>query len=521
MRTNRILCRLGLAPKHNGKRNTPIWEVLNLILDYFQASPFSEIERRQQPPFLQSFIKEATLLNKELDRFRKGSRLETVVKSISQLESTGDINSLISTIPTRTLNPVLGKSFVKMLNTVTRYYEVARYLYRTARDIPVVRNMRFFAVELPKETFNRVPAGNCDPKLKGIIGTRDLLTGYQPSTARICTALNVSEKGANFQLARQAQKTLREGKIHAEIQLIYYCELNASTVPLWPRVVRSSKDACWLCNAFILSHGKVFTSRCHGRLYPGWRLPLLGGPSVSIADAFNRKLEEQISKSLVLAMRGRNRMKYTQPNESTLSVLSHVPSTSSEDGDDCPFPPFTEKWEDGPITASNDPTLQAREVITSNRSGSESSPSCSVKSNDSASAGTNDSSHHLPDVPMLNSKKSIVSVDAILHTMAPQSRQLCLGETSPMYAMGDLEVQVEYAEGLETKTAESKGRRLSLHVEQLTVEKAAVLEVNEEVRILDAELLGKDELSCQTGDPAVIYLRAGSSVLKVTLTKII
>jgi hypothetical protein len=65
--------------------------------------------------------------------------------------------------------------------------------------------------------------------------------------------------------------TLKKVEIHAEIQLLFYCELKASELP--PRVICSSKDACFLCNALIFTHGNMHTPRSHGRLYPGWRLP--------------------------------------------------------------------------------------------------------------------------------------------------------------------------------------------------------------------------------------------------------
>src|SRR5271167_475092 len=60
-------------------------------------------------------------------------------------------------------------------------------------------------------------------------------------------------------------------RIHAEIQIIYHYELNP--VPISPRVICSSKSACFLCNLFAQVHRKFYIARTHGRLYENWKLP--------------------------------------------------------------------------------------------------------------------------------------------------------------------------------------------------------------------------------------------------------
>ena len=60
-------------------------------------------------------------------------------------------------------------------------------------------------------------------------------------------------------------------KVHAEIQLLFFYELNSER--LRPRTISSSKSACYLCDLFFRLHGQYHVPRTHGRLYHRWTLP--------------------------------------------------------------------------------------------------------------------------------------------------------------------------------------------------------------------------------------------------------
>jgi hypothetical protein len=60
-------------------------------------------------------------------------------------------------------------------------------------------------------------------------------------------------------------------KVHAEIQLLFFYELNPH-LPR-PRIICSSKSACYLCNLFFSLHGVFHIRRSHGRIYDKWILP--------------------------------------------------------------------------------------------------------------------------------------------------------------------------------------------------------------------------------------------------------
>jgi hypothetical protein len=103
----------------------------------------------------------------------------------------------------------------------------------------------------------------------------------------------------------------RRYKVHAEIQLLCYYEQHPNTRIL-PRVFKSSKDACFLCNEFIKAHGKFYIPKTHGRVYDLWMIPDLqtlglGKKTkkklVAMIERFNEAIEELIVSSALKATR--------------------------------------------------------------------------------------------------------------------------------------------------------------------------------------------------------------------------
>ncbi len=118
-------------------------------------------------------------------------------------------------------------------------------------------------------------------------------------------------------------------KIHAEIQLLFFYELNPDIPP--PRFVCSSKSACYLCDLFINSHGKFRLPRTHGRLYDKWILPecstnqALYSQSIQLAiDRCNTTLEGKILQTL-----NTRRPSFRHPNESVLHMREPWSSNST------------------------------------------------------------------------------------------------------------------------------------------------------------------------------------------------
>ncbi|KFZ17744.1 hypothetical protein V501_01574, partial [Pseudogymnoascus sp. VKM F-4519 (FW-2642)] len=116
-------------------------------------------------------------------------------------------------------------------------------------------------------------------------------------------------------------------KVHAEIQLLFFYELHPN-LPR-PRIICSSKSACYLCNLFFSLHGVFHIHRSHGRLYEKWTLPdwlpipeprrvELGVLATQLDAALKCKIREGCDK-------------HEYPTESVLSIPRQwTPSTSSK-----------------------------------------------------------------------------------------------------------------------------------------------------------------------------------------------
>lgn len=177
----------------------------------------------------------------------------------------------------------------------------------------------------------------------------------QPGTASILEALgrlniNWTKKSARRfgvslpEATTQFQREMAalQPKVHAEIQLVYHYEMNPQPEP--PRIICSSKSACYLCDAFVKVHSRFFISRTHGVLYPQWTLPNISPGDLppervqamqSNIREFTRGIEN-LSRDLWT----RTKTKRMQPNESTLSLMCWTPrsSTSISTSIDQPVP---------------------------------------------------------------------------------------------------------------------------------------------------------------------------------------
>ncbi|KFY08763.1 hypothetical protein V492_05932 [Pseudogymnoascus sp. VKM F-4246] len=117
-------------------------------------------------------------------------------------------------------------------------------------------------------------------------------------------------------------------KVHAEIQLLFFYELHED-LPR-PRIICSSKSACYLCNLFFSLHGIFYIPRTHGRLYKKWKLP----DWLPIPTAPRRAELGELAARMDATLKSRIQNgcdKRDYPNESVLSIpKSWPPSTISK-----------------------------------------------------------------------------------------------------------------------------------------------------------------------------------------------
>ncbi|KAE8334815.1 hypothetical protein BDV24DRAFT_145130 [Aspergillus arachidicola] len=193
-----------------------------------------------------------------------------------------------------------------------------RHLYRTAKKSPLARAMRTIPVRLPEEAFASPVIKGYFPELQSKIAEASSRGSQQKLLREICAILKNSQQQAIDRYSGQVIRTLREAKIHAEIQLIAHCELKHPT--LLPRVICSSKDACFLCNLCLQLYQKIYTPKSHGRLYPGWRIPCI--PQLAeLEQRFSQTLGDHFRETCVALLSTHQKVIYPDPNESTLFTL--------------------------------------------------------------------------------------------------------------------------------------------------------------------------------------------------------
>ena len=306
----RILQRLRYSrQKSSFSQNKNRQPIKKLLEDAVESTPTSRIFLEKSRALLVNI--NAWLLH------QTNAQLQDVVESVQSLRQMDQLQELLDSIPNRQMNPGSRKSLFNMLSKVSRYREAARHLYRTAKKFVTVQHMRVVPVSLPQRAFREVPNGQLATLSSPLVNVNS--TDNQRARSRqIWRLLGVSELEAGHHVTQRRNQTLEEGKVHAEVQLIFHCE--STTTQPFPRIICSSKDACFLCNAFIAVHGKCHTPRCHGKLYPGWRLPEFPNPS-DLERRFVQLLARLVRESTDTMLLRQQKTIYAEPAESTLLTL--------------------------------------------------------------------------------------------------------------------------------------------------------------------------------------------------------
>ncbi|KAI0521065.1 hypothetical protein F5B22DRAFT_597516 [Xylaria bambusicola] len=319
---SRILDRLRFQRKKKGrqksKEGTTIAGGLKPVVDYLHNSP-----SKNEKLFLER-ARQVLRLASSWTKHSTDQELENLVDAINSLRQTEEFEAILEAAFRREPNLQVRFYLSNMIRKVSRYREAARILRRLARKSSQVRQMQIVIVELPTEAFKRPTTdSNYRASIQSTISRVQNLKGRLKDVNQICKLLQLSRVEANGQFDDKFKDISKNSKVHAEIQLLYYCETTLQGKPL-PRVICSSKSACWLCNDFILMHGKIHTPRSHGRLYPGWRLPniIQSEWCSDIAARFNQRLENKIAESLKTLHARKKQTNYPEPIESELSVVT-------------------------------------------------------------------------------------------------------------------------------------------------------------------------------------------------------
>ncbi|KAF4990410.1 hypothetical protein FDECE_14402 [Fusarium decemcellulare] len=211
-----------------------------------------------------------------------------------------------------------------LLNTIRKlgkYQSSANTLEELSKRHSIVGNASLRIVTLDSLESSRPSPGalargfDLKQKLKAL--KRDRGSGWDVDD--LIRKLSRTFKNDTEQFEEQFRGMTSHPKVHAEIQLAWY--VDEQHFPNPPRVITSTKDACFLCNAFLSFHGEYIIPRTHGRIYPGWRLPSTGFGG--LREGFPQELQRLAAERIDLLIRDGFK-KLQNPTESTVSSVVAV-----------------------------------------------------------------------------------------------------------------------------------------------------------------------------------------------------
>lgn len=337
----KILCRLR---SRHAARTRKTRNRLSPLLQLREALDHPSIKRNggiRQPELYELRTKarelELLFLKLETDAKMDASRneplerlFEIIQKADSFASSSHDL--LVAALgASRRLDPSAKEYIPVAVRKLARYSLASRHLVTAARtkkySIFNTIKVEHFQVSIPSQHPFPGPFPTLDQALRNLMSSRITYNGNKRDLRITALLRNLTQsKSAAFE-ARLCSAT-PVWKVHAEIQLLAYHELNPGQPK--PRVIGSSKDACYLCNLFVNLHGQFQVLRSHGRIYDRWLLPdWLDFPNCDRMNLAMVKLNASIENTIISTVDAR-RINRNHPNESTLFSIKAFSGSTVE-----------------------------------------------------------------------------------------------------------------------------------------------------------------------------------------------
>ncbi len=279
---------------------------------------------------LNATFKELEDLTTAKARSTAGDRiLKLLLQAVDQMVHRFDLTEMLSYLPPRTQSwdHNAKEGLVRRFKKLGRYQQACRDLLRAARKYPVLRNITVEPLNVMSLTHTGPglsASGPPDPR-KGLLqrSIEQESNGLEKAMLdRLRSRFGKSPRDLQSYLEQQREIHRR---VHAEIQLLFYYESRSDVINP-PRFICSTKSACYLCNLFIKVHGRFYTPRTHGTLYPQWTIPPI--PSLAISCDRQNELQKmmlQFNDSIEQDIRPNIKQKTltrSHPDESFVSKAS-------------------------------------------------------------------------------------------------------------------------------------------------------------------------------------------------------
>ncbi|KAK4105892.1 hypothetical protein N658DRAFT_136998 [Parathielavia hyrcaniae] len=281
--------------------------------------------RRRSGSEVEDFIRSVASLWECLDALEKCqekdvlARIKNVLSAAHRANRTTDFDQIFQGLSPSDLNPSTQNGFRLRLGKIAQYRECALYLLRTAK-LGIFKGAEVKVLSLDLHLFTRELSAPPECSLAGCLARCEAGFSNAFGTKKITSRLMGLGK-TNEDFLSTVRKSLGESRVHAEVQIVCYYELHPPASK--PRIICSSKDACYLCNLFITLHGTFYVHKTHGNLYPGWRLlpiPALDRIQVRLNKALETRTREVVGE--LMTSNSPRLMLSLNENESTVFSFS-------------------------------------------------------------------------------------------------------------------------------------------------------------------------------------------------------
>ncbi|KAH8675544.1 hypothetical protein BX600DRAFT_534991 [Xylariales sp. PMI_506] len=265
-----------------------------------------DVHPRLSSPKRQIFLQELDIIIQRMEEVedaeagpQEQKALRALVKSIRRFQHVVNLGQALN-VGTGKLNPSIGRAVNESFGKLAHYRSATRYLYDLATECKIFKNFDIEEVLRPPMWIQQYP----QPPPTYVPDLSNTLMQYgirQRTINKLDLKIKCPRPQATTatEFTKIVKQTLSSGRVHAEVQLLsYYQDMMSGTaetvVPLLPpRIIASSKRACFLCNALFHEDGRFAVPGTHGVVYPGWLLP----PNlISTASRLPQRLDQLVRK---------------------------------------------------------------------------------------------------------------------------------------------------------------------------------------------------------------------------------
>ena len=336
----RLLRRLDYVPslKSDKKRESNTVLRLDAILDYAaKADPELKQSQRQLFVLAEEMSDLSQLYVDPTQRKKAGLSSIQVLLAIAKVtnklwERYGNMLLKFNTsAPQLNMESETKEKFPGRLRHLGHYVPTVSRLLDFASSFSVFRSIQIRTTHIKPYNFSTMVIQDKPDSQQRFLGPESQILRRTDEWRRKLThAVTKGQKQVRKYITQpHLQRSIR---VHAEIQILCYYEQHPH-IKFPPRVLKSSKHACFLCDLFIKTHGKFHIPKTHGKLYELWMLPNICELDlddetrenfIQVMHRFNEAIEKAINPPALRASQS-----LPEPDESCILSLVNYPHAAS------------------------------------------------------------------------------------------------------------------------------------------------------------------------------------------------